>query len=194
MKSVIAASLIASAAAFAPAAKQATSVALQAADDIGATAPLGVYDPLKLLTGDEERANKLRDYEIRHGRCAMLAVTGWLTTASGARFPGMEGGGFGLKAFTEFDGLSDAAKGVYPLTLFTIASLSVVMADFTGGEFIGDWRNEFLDFGWDQFDEQTKLRKRSIELNNGRAAMMGITGIVTHELLGNLNELGLPQP
>jgi len=26
--------------------------------------------------------------------------------------------------------------------------------------------------GWDDFDEVTKLSKRAIELNNGRAAMM----------------------
>jgi hypothetical protein len=28
------------------------------------------------------------------------------------------------------------------------------------------------------------MRKRSIELNNGRAAQMGILGLMTHEALG----------
>merc|ERR1719223_179166 len=51
-------------------------------------------------------------------------------------------------------------------------------------EFIGDYRNGALDFGWDKFDEKTKLRKRSIELNQGRAAMMGILGLMVHEKLG----------
>ena len=36
----------------------------------------------------------------------------------------------------------------------------------------------------DSFDEQTKLSKRGIELNNGRAAMMGILGLMVHEQLG----------
>ena len=35
-----------------------------------------------------------------------------------------------------------------------------------------------------KFDEETKLKKRAIELNNGRAAMMGILGLMVHEKLG----------
>merc|ERR1719442_213219 len=52
------------------------------------------------------------------------------------------------------------------------------------GEFVGDFRNGSLDFGWDTFDEETKLFKRGVELNNGRAAMMGILGLMVHEQLG----------
>ena len=59
MKSVIAASLLASAAAFAPAKVAQSSVALKAAefeDALGAQPPLGVWDPMGLLNGaDEER-------------------------------------------------------------------------------------------------------------------------------------------
>ena len=58
------------------------------------------------------------------------------------------------------------------------------MKDITGGEFIGDFRNESFDLGWDTFDEGTKLSKRAIELNNGRAAMMGILALMVHEKLG----------
>ena len=46
-----------------------------------------------------------------------------------------------------------------------------VMKDVVGGEFPGDFRNDFIDFGWDEFDDETKFVKRSIELNQGRAAM-----------------------
>eukprot|EP00986_Skeletonema_menzelii_P014842 scaffold10387_cov216-Skeletonema_menzelii.AAC.1 len=61
-----------------------------------------------------------------------------------------------------------------------------VMKDIegTGNEHVGDFRNGALDFGWDTFDEETKLSKRAIELNNGRAAMMGILGLMVHEQLG----------
>ena len=44
--------------------------------------------------------------------------------------------------------------------------------------------NRYIDFGWNKFDEDTKLQKRAIELNNGRAAMMGILGLLVHEQLG----------
>ena len=42
---------------------------------------------------------------------------------------------------------------------------------------------------WESLDDAAQKRKRSIELNNGRAAMMGITGLVTHEMMGNVDLL-----
>merc|ERR1712238_268567 len=54
----------------------------------------------------------------------------------------------------------------------------------TGNEFVGDFRNGSIDFGWDTFDEETQAFKRGVELNNGRAAMMGILGLMVHEQLG----------
>merc|ERR1712137_1401791 len=59
-----------------------------------------------------------------------------------------------------------------------------VMKDITGGEFVGDFRNDFIDYGWDSFDAETQLSKRAIELNQGRAAMMGILALMVHEELG----------
>ena len=52
----------------------------------------------------------------------------------------------------------------------------------TGNEFAGDFRNGYIyiDIG----DEETKLQKRAIELNSGRAAMMGILGRKVDEQLG----------
>ena len=49
--------------------------------------------------------------------------------------------------------------------------------------------NGALDFGWDSFSEETKLQKRAIELNQGRAAMMGLLGLMVHEKLGNVDIL-----
>jgi hypothetical protein len=51
----------------------------------------------------------------------------------------------------------------------------------TGNKHVGNFRNGYIDFGWDDFDEKTKLSKRAIELNNGRAAMFGILGLMVHE-------------
>ncbi len=33
------------------------------------------------------------------------------------------------------------------------------------------------------------MKKRAIELNNGRAAQMGILGLMVHEKLGNVDQL-----
>jgi len=149
---------------------------------------LGLFDPLGLIAdGDVERFDRLREQEIKHGRVAMLAVVGYLTTAAGIRFPGAEGIPDGLQAFPALFA-AEGGKNVLlqMLGFFVIAEIVNRDADWLDNkaEFVGDYRNGKLDFGWDKFDEKTKLRKRSIELNNGRAAQMGILGLVTHEIMG----------
>lgn len=149
---------------------------------------LGLWDPLGLIAdGNEEKFNRLREYEIKHGRVSMLAVVGYLTTAAGIRFPGAEDIPDGLASF---QALLESRDGMNVLmqmgTFFVVAEIINRDADWLDNkaEFVGDYRNGALDFGWDSFDEKTKLKKRAIELNNGRAAMMGIWGLVTHEVLG----------
>merc|ERR1719364_501244 len=90
MKSAIFASLIASAAAFAPAQQKASSTALNAFEDVlGSQPPLGFYDPLDLVAdGDQEYFDRLRYTEIKHGRICMLAVLGQLVTRAGIHFGG----------------------------------------------------------------------------------------------------------
>ena len=75
MKSVIALSLIASAAAFAPAKQAASTTALNSFEnELGAQAPLGFFDPLGLVAdGDQEKFDRLRYVEIKHGR-----VSSWI--------------------------------------------------------------------------------------------------------------------
>ena len=59
-----------------------------------------------------------------------------------------------------------------------------VMTDITGdSEFRDDFGNGF-DFGWDKQTEEWKLQKRAVELNQRRAAMMSILGLMVHEQLG----------
>eukprot|EP00957_Ditylum_brightwellii_P150481 11458820-Ditylum_brightwellii.AAC.1 len=50
-----------------------------------------------------------------------------------------------------------------------------------------DFCNSALDFGWDMFDEETKLSKRAIELNNSRASQFGILGLMVHKKLGKID-------
>jgi hypothetical protein len=193
MKSVIIASLIASAAAFAPAQQSArTSVATNMAfeKEIGAQVPLGFFDPLGLVSdGNQAKFDRLRYVEIKHGRISMLAVLGYLVQEAGVRLPGnidMSGLAFSdvPNGFAALDTISGV--GIAQIVGFIGFLEAVVMKDIkgTGNEFIGDFRNGALDFGWEFFDEETQRSKRGIELNNGRAAQMGILALMVHEKLG----------
>merc|ERR1712222_287091 len=96
---------------------------------------------------------------------------------SGTKFTDIRGG------FAAFNDISGA--GIAQLVALIGALELFVMKDVTGeNEFVGDFRNGIPDFGWDKFDEETKLFKRGVELNNGRAAMLGILGLMVHEKLG----------
>jgi light-harvesting complex I chlorophyll a/b binding protein 1 len=80
MKLAIATLLIASAAAFAPAANNKATTALNVNElELGATAPLGVFDPLGWLDGEPENFERRRAVERKHGRVAMAAVVGTVT-------------------------------------------------------------------------------------------------------------------
>ena len=180
------ATLIASAVAFAPASQKASSsVTLSAfADELGAQAPLGYFDPLG-LTKDGNKANfdRLRYVELKHGRVAMLAVVGYLTTYAGVRFPGADDIPSGFAALTSLPTM------VVVQMAFTVGIMEAVNRDAFGmSEFPGDFRNGAIDFGWDEFDEETKLTKRAVELNQGRAAQMGLLGLMVHDQLGNVDD------
>jgi hypothetical protein len=188
MKCAVFATLLASAAAFAPASEKVSSTSLSAnkfASEVGVTAPLGFFDPLGMLADeDQDRFDRLRSVELKHGRVSMLAVVGYLVTAAGIRFPGAEGVPDGLAAFPALHTTPDG-KTVLLQMLASFTVMEMANRDAFGkAEFIGDFRNGALDFGWDKFDEKTKLRKRNCELNQGRAAMMGITALITHEAIG----------
>ena len=83
MKAAIFASLIASAAAFAPASKTGAGTALNAAIDsmagsIDFRGKEFKFDPLKLSETYEPLLPFLREAELKHGRTAMLAVPGFI--------------------------------------------------------------------------------------------------------------------
>eukprot|EP00522_Entomoneis_paludosa_P006155 CAMPEP_0172444864 /NCGR_PEP_ID=MMETSP1065-20121228/4859_1 /TAXON_ID=265537 /ORGANISM="Amphiprora paludosa, Strain CCMP125" /LENGTH=197 /DNA_ID=CAMNT_0013195577 /DNA_START=21 /DNA_END=614 /DNA_ORIENTATION=+ len=190
MKTAVFASLIAAATAFAPVTQKASShSALRAfEDELGAQPPLNFYDPLGLVAdGDEAKFNRLRYVELKHGRIAMIAVAGYLSAEAGYRFDGDIA--IGGPAFADipngFAALSAIPSAGFWQIIAFIGFLEVaVMKDIVGGEFPGDLRNDYIDFGWDTFSEEEKLQKRAIELNNGRAAQMGILGLMVHEQLG----------
>jgi len=196
MKIAALAALVGSAAAFAPASTGKASTALSAFEsELGVQPPLGFFDPLGLLDdADQERFDRLRYVEIKHGRIAMLAFLGNIITRAGVHLPGpidLAGTSFdsfpnGWAAINGPDAISGSGLGQIVFFVGTL-ELGVMKDEANGaapGDFPGDFRNGALDFGWDTFDAETQDFKRGVELNNGRAAMMGILGLMVHEQLG----------
>lgn len=191
MKTAVLASLIASAAAFAPVAQQSSaSSALSMAfeGELGAQPPLGFYDPLGLVAdGDQTKFDRLRGVEIKHGRICMLGVVGYLTNAAGIYLPGDID-----KAGTKFAdlGFGWAASFAVPVpgalqVLAFCGALELAVWKQDPSSFPGDFSASTVPVGWiSDYDEATKLRKRAIELNNGRAAQMGMLGLMVHDQLG----------
>ena len=195
MKCIIYAALVASAAAFAPATHTSRAVTSLAAfeGELGAQPPIGFFDPLGLLdNADQERFERLRYVEVKHGRISMLAFLGNIITRSGAHF----GGDIDFSGHS-FDSYPNGWAAIYgpdaipvkgALQIFSFIGLFeiAVMKDMPGfgNEFPGDLRNGTFKSAWNKFDDENKLKKRAIELNNGRAAMMGILGLMMHEQLG----------
>eukprot|EP00980_Cylindrotheca_fusiformis_P000829 scaffold215_cov126-Cylindrotheca_fusiformis.AAC.2 len=195
MKTAVLASLIATAAAFAPAKQAATTTSLNSFEsELGAQDPLGFFDPLGLVeNADQAKFDRLRFVELKHGRICMLGVLGYLVTAAGVRLPGdidYAGTKFADIGYGWEGSQQVPVAGALQIFAFCGFLELGVMKDVKGtGEFIGDFRNGALDFGWDKFDAETKLQKRAIELNNGRAAQMGMLGLMIHDKLGNVESL-----
>lgn len=173
-----------SAAAFAPAARVSRSAALKMdfSNEIGVQEPLGFWDPLGLLNGaDEAKFNRLRTVETKHGRISMLAILGHLVTTAGYRLPG----GLGVNGEIPFSSIRNglAAFSDIPVagTCQLIAFIGLIEVGFA---FRKD-EIEAAQLKASKWDQATINKKLAIELNNGRAAQMGILGLMIHEKLNN---------
>ena len=175
MKSAIFASLVAAASAFAPAQQAATTTSLSAFENsLGAQEPLGFYDPLGFVEdGDQEKFDRLRYVELKHGRICMLAFIGQLTTRAGLHLPGS----IDLSG-DRFDSFPDGAAALFGPDAIPAAGFGqiialvgalelAVMKDVTGeAEFAGDFRNGALDYGWDTFGPETVSAHTMISSKN----------------------------
>ena len=149
-------------------------------DALGAQAPLGFWDPLGLLTdADQERFDRLRYVETKHGRISMLAILGHLVTSAGIRLPGNIA--YDLKFADMKAGL--AAFDTIPASGIaqTVAFIGIIEIGFSSRQ--GEIEEAQLKAS--KWDDATIQKKLAIELNNGRAAQMGILALMVHEKLDN---------
>merc|ERR1719188_118413 len=156
--------------------------------DIGVLPPLGVYDPLGLIETRDMRRYEIM--EIKHGRAAMLGFLHVIAIEAGIRVPGYLSTSMDLK-FSDVPAGCFASLEAVPTAGWLQIMLLTCMQE-TGMGFASKPQEEdgeagdiALDGLWVRYDDpETKTFKLNAERQNGRAAMLGITGCLIHELLG----------
>jgi len=165
------------------------AVSMAVETELGATGPLGYWDPLGLSKSKPEKFARWRAVELKHGRIAMVATTGYIAQEC-FRF----GGYLSTSENIKFADVPNGIKGlaaVPPLGLAQILLFIGLMEIVTWRYYEGPWPGTPVagkapgdvagDFWVRYSDPKEKTSKLNIELNNGRAAMMGITGMLMHD-------------
>merc|ERR1719443_2057435 len=158
--------------------------------DVGTTRPLGVWDPLGLMTSMPDKYRRWQEMEIKHGRIAMLATLHVIATGAGYKWSGY----CSYLSFPplKFDDIPAGTLGSWAaLPQAGWAQIFAVVAILDNSLFAQDPNREpgdvAGDLPWVRYsDPAVKEYKLNAERNNGRAAMMGIIGMMIHEgLTGN---------
>ncbi|KAH8045390.1 chlorophyll A-B binding protein [Aureococcus anophagefferens] len=186
--------VLAPAAAFQAPVAQKASVVVK--DSIGVDP--GPIEPSGLFWEDKESLARRRAVEIKHGRISMMAFLGMMVQELGITFPGS----INLDGSVQFsdilkDGMGFAApragRRLVQILAFGGIAETVAMpaTEYTGGP-------QNLPGGYDgsagtipggypfttQIEDPTaRTRALTCELQNGRAAMMGVTGAMMHSQL-----------
>ena len=180
---VVLALLAGSAAAFqAPAAAPATTARASASVDetrIGVQAPAGFWDPLGLSTTQPEGFERRRAVERKHGRIAMVAITGCVLHNADVEFPGY----LSLSQQLKFSDIPNGGQGIFNIPAAGVAQILlfcglVEMAWWPASKYDGDYNVGF--FG-EKLSPEKKTQKLNAEMANGRLAMLGIFGNMVAE-------------
>merc|ERR1740138_1253043 len=155
--------------------------------DLGVLPPLGVYDPLGLIeTRDMGRYEVM---EIKHGRAAMLGFLHVIAVEAGAKIPipDCEAAPTGLIASLE---AVPTVGWLQIMLTMCMLETGVFGAKSQTGTFASKSEGEgepgdIAGIPWVRYDDpEVRTFKLNAERQNGRAAMLGVTGCLIHELLG----------
>ncbi|KAL9139773.1 Light-harvesting complex [Amphidinium carterae] len=152
--------------------------------ELGVQPPVGFWDPLGFTKdGDRAAFQRRRATEFKHGRIAMLATMGYITPEIAGKFPGE------LSSELKFTDVPTglAALGVVPfagwlqiiLYCYAVEAASGFGADSKKGGEPGNvgWQPPLFSGGWVGKDPTLRKKKLSVDLANGRLAMMAIIGM-----------------
>jgi len=154
--------------------------------DLGVLPPLGVFDPLGLIETRDMRRYEIM--EIKHGRAAMLGFLHVISVEAGARIPTEECLAAPAGLFASLEAVPTA--GWLQIMLFTCmqetgAGSESSFFSLASPQTVDGEAGDIAGIPWVRYDDpETKTFKLNAERQNGRAAMMGITGCLLHELLG----------
>jgi len=136
---------------------------------VGVCPPLySKWDPLN-LSSTEEKFARYTAVEIKHGRISMIAVLGYILPEY-FKFPGCENFKHGLKAFETIP-----LEGWIQLIAFIGAHEALVKPRE------GAIHSQDFGLGTELFDpvlDIEKIRRQTVERNNGRLAMVAIIGMM----------------
>merc|ERR1719261_2311894 len=156
-----------------------SAVTMFSEGDIGVLPPLCVYDPLGLI--ESRNMARYEIMEIKHGRAAMLGFLHVLLIEAGLKFPTADCAAAPTGLFASLEAMPTAGWLQIMLTTCMMETGYFLFESQAADADAGDIGGE----GWVRYDDpETKTFKLNVERQNGRAAMLGITGCLIHELLG----------
>lgn len=129
----------------------------------------------------------MREAELKHGRVAMMAVTGWIAVDAGMRFPGAG------EPFTSIPSSYLAHNALVEQGTMGFMLLAIGLIEVCSGAVLvqvskGEIKRDAGDFEFGKrflaTDETKAFRTKTQEINNGRLAMLAFGGIATQTALG----------
>merc|ERR1719401_1784919 len=159
-------------------------------NELGVQAPVGFWDPAGFCAdGDTENFKRRRTTELKHGRVSMFACLGYIVPEY-TKWPGMLSPSKGLSFADVPNGLGAIAKvpgaGWAQIFLFCGYVETVFYASDDSRD-PGDYANAGIlgvpNATGPMTDGESRKKKLSAEIANGRLAMMAIIGMFFQDVL-----------